>query len=126
MTENIVDLSEYRAKLDQIKFEAEQEKEESKRDLILALCNWFNLKVDEWEAKRQIYKTSVDELDLGDYPTDVEREQEIMRNYLNHLKVFGRLLYVFHGITIIQTEGDGWENHPASSKAVLDSVLSNL
>jgi len=126
MTDNIVDLSEYRTKLDQIKIEAEQEKEASKRELILSLCNWYNLKVDAWEAKRERYKAAVEELELSDGFNDAEREQEVMENYLNHLKMFGRMLYVFHGITIIQTEGDGWENDPASSKAVLDIVLNNL
>jgi hypothetical protein len=108
MTDKIIDLEAYKAKLQRLREQAEREEEQTKRDMLNAVCDWFALKVEQWRDK--------------DAPVS-DGEPGAMRDYLTQLTASGRLFYIYHAIEILQTEGEGWQDDRSSIKAVLDSIM---
>jgi hypothetical protein len=127
MTDKIIDLKEYIVKLQRLREEAEQEKEETKRNMIIAICDWFDLKVEEWKENYMESETAFDKLEQSkdkDLNSSLsENEQQIMRDYLTQLTMAGRLFYIYHAIEILKSEGEDWENNRSSIKAVLTAIF---
>ena len=127
MTDKIIDLEQYKAKIGKLRQEAEQEKEEVKRTMLLAICDWYDLKCEEYFELYEKSEIAFDELErLGKEDVQSvkpEREKELLKDTLAHFEFFGRLAYIHHGINVIKTEGEFWQNNKQITYDEMNFIL---
>jgi hypothetical protein len=123
-----IDIKKYKARLIEIREDAEQETDIAKRELIIKCADWLVIKLEEWHDKLQEYENTFDELEqrpgFDDEVVDSEPKNLLMDNYFDHLKEAGRLFYLYSALRIIRSEGKYWEDDAPSVKAVLDHVIN--
>jgi hypothetical protein len=129
MFDKRLDLGKCKANLMELKVEVEQEADNKKREIIIALIDWFFIKMDEWQERGKRYETAFDELEQSRSFDDTEsdlfkRERKLMEDYVDHLKKVGHLFHIYHAIEIIKTEGENWEDDPTAMKGVLNQIVS--
>ena len=129
MFDKRLDLEKCKANLMELKVEVKQEADNEKRDVIIALIDWFFVKMDEWQERRKQYETAFDEFEqsrsFDDRESDLfKRERQLMEDYLDHIKKAGHLFHIYHAIEIIKTEGENWEDDPTAMKGVLNQIVS--
>lgn len=129
MFDKRLDLGKCKTILMELKVEVEQEADNEKREIIMALIDWFFVKMDEWQQKRKQYEAAFDEVEqsrsFDDRESDLfKRERQLMEDYLDHLKKVGRLFHIYHAIEIIKSEGEDWEDDQIAMKGVLNQILS--
>ena len=105
MTGNIIDLEEYKAKIEKLKKEAAKEKDKAKRNMMDSIFNWLDIKVEECRKNHEKVKTELDR------NPDEPLSEEDKKNIRHVVEIIGRIHHIVEAIKVLHNEGKDWKDY---------------